>query len=93
MILIIADVMGGINMHEDYITQFYMKLCDLQDEYGIYIDAEYDEDWDYDINDEPYLYGVNAYVSFVDKNDCEVAKIYKNPYAGYEKFFTINNKE
>lgn len=59
------------------IREFLQKLNDLQDTYGIYIEADYDEDWDYDINDEYICHGINPRVAFVNKGGYEIQDIYR----------------
>ena len=79
-------------MNENRIEEFYDKLCKLQDEYKIYIEADYNEDWDYawdGENEYPTLADVNPYVAFVDMDGCMVAKLYYNTYSDYEKFFEV----
>ena len=73
-------------MDKDRVTEFYDKLCKLEEEYGIYIAADYNEDWDYawdGENEYPTLAYVNPYIALVDSNNNEVGKIH-NGY-GFEE--------
>ena len=63
------------------VEEFLKELNALQDKYGIYIDADYKEDWDYswDGEDEyPVLVGTDAHVIFVNKGGYEIQDIYKD---------------
>lgn len=78
MIRIIAVVLDGINMVQDFLNE----LNALQDKYGIYIDADYEEDWEYSW-DSMNCIGVDAYVIFVNKGGYEIQDIYKDKNSHY----------
>lgn len=62
-------------MDKSRVEQFFYKLCELQDEYGIHLGSEYFEDWDYDCNDEPCLIGINTYVVLMNKDSHVIGTI------------------
>ena len=83
-------------MNKNHIKEFYDKLCELQDEYGIYIEADYNEDWDYawdGENEYPTLADVNAYVSFVNEKGYEVARLVGSEIDMMQEGIVMNNLE
>lgn len=47
---------------------FLKELGDLEEKYGVYISADYEEEIDYDYDENPYTSHVSAYVVYQDKN-------------------------
>lgn len=64
------------------VEKFLKELNALQDKYGIYIDADYKEDWEYSW-DSMSCIGVDAYVIFVNKGGYEIQDIYKDENSHY----------
>ena len=64
------------------VEKFLNELNSLQDKYGIYIDADYEEDWEYSW-DRMDCIGVNAHVVFVNKGGYEIQDIYKDKNSHY----------
>lgn len=68
-------------MDKSNVEMFLEELNALQDKYGIYIDAEYDENWDYGWdgeNEYRYVSGVEACVIFMNKGGYEIQDIYRD---------------
>lgn len=60
-------------MDNNIIDEFCAKLVGLEDEYGIYLSADYREDWERDDDNRPVLVGTEHCVVLVDKDNNWIA--------------------
>lgn len=65
-------------MSKSIVEMFLEELNNLQDKYGIYIDADYNEYIDYDWNESPYVSGTEACVIFMNKGGYEIQDIHRD---------------
>lgn len=59
-------------MDKEQFKQFLKELHQLEDKYGIYISASYEETIDYDYDEESYVSGVAAHLVFSDSEGNEL---------------------
>lgn len=75
-------------MSENTVEMFLEELNALQDKYGIYIDADYKEDWDYRW-DGRYLSGIEAHVVFMNKGGYEIQDIHRDENWHYYPLYMV----
>lgn len=63
-------------MTEDEVEDFLDELSQLQKKYGIYVESEIVEDWDYDYDDNAYLNGVDSYLVLEDGNGNVIKRLW-----------------
>jgi hypothetical protein len=61
-------------MNKEKLECFINELSQLQDKYGIYVSADYEEHIDYNWDEEPYVSGVTAYLIYRDKDGNEITE-------------------
>lgn len=73
------------------VQDFLKELNALQDKYGIYIDADSKEDWDYawDGENEYPVIRYEPYVIFVNKGGYEIQDIYKDANSHYHLLYYV----
>lgn len=62
-------------MDESEVKSFLDELYRLQDKYGIYIESEVVEDWDFDCDDRAYLNGMDSRIVLEDGNGYVIKKL------------------
>jgi hypothetical protein len=59
-------------LDKEKLKEFLRELAKLENKYGIWVTASYEENIDYDYGENPYVCGVSAYLVFSDSEGNEM---------------------